>query len=187
MSRYTVAFAPEKHVLTNDHGLVVIRWPFALIIPIIIIITISSSPPSLWSSLWYSLQSTAWQRRTVVGTTACTTASLLAASTSLSTLTGENINVQITSNLRQNSLILVKWLLLTFFQLEGVRLQTRLPTTRRSTATGKKTKTFRNQWQNSINADWPQVQPVWEVQTCLEDLGEEERPMLSRPSYSSAR
>ena len=23
--RYTVAFAPEKHVLTNDHGLVVIR------------------------------------------------------------------------------------------------------------------------------------------------------------------
>ena len=25
ISRYTVAFAPEKHVLTNDHGLVVIR------------------------------------------------------------------------------------------------------------------------------------------------------------------
>ena len=24
--RYTVSFAPEKHVLTNDHGLVVIRW-----------------------------------------------------------------------------------------------------------------------------------------------------------------
>ena len=31
-----------------------------------------------------------------------------------------------------------------------------------------------------------QVQPVWEVQACLEDLGEEERPMLTRPSYSSA-
>ena len=25
LPRYTVAFAPEKHVLTNDHGLVVIR------------------------------------------------------------------------------------------------------------------------------------------------------------------
>ena len=97
-----------------------------------------------------------------------------------------------------------------YFHHPGARLPTRLPTTRRFTVTGerwklfKKSLIFKSQHNLSRKSDPKyctnsrgkneynlpivtcQVQPVWEVQACVEDLGEEERTMLSGSRHPSA-